>query len=155
MRKPVAYILVGVPASGKSTWIKNQPWASDCVYISTDHHVDNIAATAGKTYNEVFTDAMPDAVRAMAQDVVDSREQSKDIIWDQTSTTVKSRKKKFNMLPDYKMIAIVFRTPEQKEHQRRLNSRPEKSIPDHVVNSMIDGFEMPTVEEGFDEVWFA
>jgi len=155
MRKPVAYILVGVPASGKSTWIKNQPWASDCVYISTDHHVDNAATTAGKTYNEVFKDAMPNAVRAMAQDVVDAREAGKDIIWDQTSTTVNSRKKKFNMLPGYKMIAVVFLTPEQEEHQRRLTSRPGKSIPDHVVKSMIDNFEMPTTTEGFDEVWIA
>lgn len=154
MRNPVAYILVGVPASGKSTWINNQSWAPDCVYISTDTHVENAAASTGKPYNEVFKDVMPDAVREMAQDVVNAREAGKDIIWDQTSTTINSRKKKFNMLPEYKMIAIVFATPEKNEHIRRLASRPDKTIPDHVIKAMIDQFEMPTQEEGFDEVWF-
>jgi len=79
----------------------------------------------------------------------------RDIIWDQTSTTVKSRAKKFAMLPDYEHIAVVFNTPEHKELYRRLLSRPGKDIPDHVIASMIAGFEMPTLEEGFKEVWTA
>ena len=33
------YQLVGVPASGKSTWIKEQDWAPDCVVVSTDDFV--------------------------------------------------------------------------------------------------------------------
>ena len=150
-----AYILVGVPGAGKSTWIKNQPWASDCVYISTDNHVDKHAQEQGKTYNEVFKDYMPQAVNRMTQDVIDARENEQSIIWDQTSTSVKSRKKKFQMLPGYKMIAVVFLTPDKAELAKRLASRPGKSIPQAVVNSMIDNFEMPTKEEGFDEVWIA
>ena len=50
------------------------------------------------------------------------------------------------------MVAVVFRTPEEKELQRRLNSRPGKVIPPDVVKSMIDNFEEPTKEEGFDEI---
>ena len=46
----------------------------------------------------------------------------------------------------------MFRTPEEKELQRRLNSRPGKVIPPDVVKSMIDNFEEPTKEEGFDEI---
>jgi gluconate kinase len=59
------------------------------------------------------------------------------------------------MLPDYEHIAIVFKTPEADELARRLASRPGKSIPDHVVRSMIDNFEMPSLDEGFTQVWFA
>ena len=150
-----AYILVGVPGAGKSTWVKNQFWASDCVYISTDAYVDKHAEEQGKTYNEVFKDYMPTAVSLMAQAVVDARETEQSIIWDQTSTSVKSRKKKFQMLPGYKMIAVVFSTPKKEELAKRLASRPNKSIPQEIVDSMIDNFEMPTREEGFDEVWIA
>jgi gluconate kinase len=78
-----------------------------------------------------------------------------DIIWDQTSTSVKARARKFNMLPDYDHIAVVFKTPESDELAQRLASRPGKNIPDHVIRSMIDNFEMPTEEEGFKEIWFA
>lgn len=148
------YVLVGVPASGKSTWVANQTWAKDCVYVSTDHYVDKFARRLGKTYNEVFDTVMPRAVNLMTRAVIRARAADKDIIWDQTSTSVKSRKNKFRMLPDYYAIAVVFKTPEKEELARRLASRPGKNIPDNVMRSMIDNLTMPTEEEGFKEIWF-
>jgi predicted kinase len=152
---PTCYQLVGVPGSGKSTWVANQDWAKDCAYISTDEFVEAYAKEQGKTYSEVFTDYMSTAVGLMADRVIEARDAGKDIIWDQTSTTVKSRLRKFNMLPNYKHVAVVFKTPEHKELIRRLWSRPGKEIPDHVIASMIAGWEDPTEEEGFKEIWTA
>jgi predicted kinase len=149
------YQLIGVPGSGKSTWVAHQEWADKCAYISTDKWVDDYARDMGKTYNEVFKEYMPEAIDMMINDVVKARAMNKDIIWDQTSTTVKSRKKKFNMLPDHEHIAVVFRTPESEELSKRLASRPGKNIPDYVVRTMIDGFEMPTLAEGFVEIIYA
>lgn len=148
------YQLIGVPGSGKSTWVEAQDWALPCAKVSTDKWVEIYAREVGKTYSEVFTDFMPTAVDLMAKEVVAAREMGRDIIWDQTSTTVKSRKRKFNMLPDYEHIAVVFKTPEHTELMRRLFSRPGKDIPDHVIASMIAGFEMPTEDEGFTEIWY-
>lgn len=150
---PTCYQLVGVSGSGKSTWVKNQIWALGLPIVSTDNFVEAYAAEQGKTYSEVFTDYMPVAVRLMANQVAICQANGNDVIWDQTSTTVASRKKKFVMLPDYEHIAVIFRTPDRDEHVRRLNSRPDKVIPDEVVASMIKNFEMPTLEEGFTEIW--
>ena len=152
---PKCYQLIGVPASGKSTWVNNQDWAKDCVVVSTDEFVEDYAKSVGKTYSEVFSDYMPTAVSLMADKVIEARNAGKDIIWDQTSTTVKSRLRKFNMLPNYEHIAVVFETPEHEELYRRLFSRPGKDIPDHVIASMIAGWEDPTEEEGFKEIWHA
>ena len=149
---PKVYVLVGVPGSGKSTWVGNQDWAKDCVYVSSDKHIDEYAASVGKTYNEVFKEYATTAVSQMLDDVVAAREAGKDIIWDQTSVNVKSRKKKFSMLPNYYHIAVVFPTPGPEEHARRLN-RPGKHIPKDVLESMINTFVMPTEEEGFKEIW--
>ena len=149
------YVLVGVPGSGKSTWIQNQDWARDCVVVSTDAFVEQEAQRQGRTYNEVFDDYMPTAVKLMADQVVEAREAGQDIVWDQTSTTVASRKKKFNMLPNYHAVAVVFPTPEPAELERRLASRPGKSIPWNVMQGMISGFKTPTEQEGFDEIWYA
>ena len=151
--KPKCFQMVGVPGSGKSTWIANQEWAKDCVVVSTDEFVEDYAKEVGSTYSDVFADYMPTAVKLMADKVVRAREAGKDIIWDQTSVNVQSRKRKFNMLPDYEHIAVVFKTPEHKELMRRLFSRPGKDIPEHVIASMIASFEMPTEEEGFKEIW--
>jgi len=149
------YQLVGVPGSGKSTWVTAQDWARDCILVSTDNHVEDYATLVGKTYNEVFKEHMPRAVELMAQDVVVARNAGKDIIWDQTSTTIKSRIRKFNMLPNYEHIAVVFRTPESEELAKRLASRSGKNIPDYVLRSMIDGWEEPTLSEGFSKIIYA
>jgi predicted kinase len=149
------YVLVGVPGSGKSTWIQNQDWARDCVVVSTDAFVEQEAKRQGRTYNEVFDDYMPTAVKLMADQVVAAREAGQDIIWDQTSTTVASRRKKFAMLPNYHAVAVVFPTPEPAELERRLASRPGKSIPWNVMQGMISGLKVPTEDEGFDEIWYA
>ena len=148
------YQLIGVPGSGKSTWIKNQEWAKDIPVVSTDNFVEAYAKEQGKTYNEVFKDYMPIAVKLMANQALICQANGLDVIWDQTSTTVVSRKRKFNTLPGYEHIAVVFKTPEPDELARRLASRPGKNIPDHVMRSMIAGFEMPTEDEGFTEIWY-
>jgi predicted kinase len=146
------YQLIGVPGSGKSTWIDTQDWALSCAKVSTDKWVEIYAKEVGRTYSQVFVDFMPTAVDLMAKEVIAAREMGRDIIWDQTSTTVKSRARKFNMLPDYEHIAVVFRTPEHKELFRRLWSRPGKDIPEHVIASMIASWEEPTLDEGFTEI---
>jgi predicted kinase len=149
------YVMVGVPGSGKSTWIKNQTWASDCVVVSTDQLVEQYAAEQGKTYSEVFEEYMPSATVAMVDLVKEAQQLGRDIIWDQTSTTIATRAKKLRMLPDYKAIAVVMNTPDIEELNGRLNSRLGKVIPQHVMESMISNFEMPTEEEGFSEIWYA
>ena len=152
---PKCYQLVGVPGSGKSTWIKSQDWAKDIPVVSTDNFVEAYAKEQGKTYSEVFDEYMPIAVRLMANQALICQANGLDVIWDQTSTSVNARKRKFNTLPKYEHIAVVFKTPDADELARRLASRPGKNIPDHVMRSMIDGFQMPTEDEGFTEIWHA
>ena len=150
---PKCYQLVGVPGSGKSTWIKNQTWMLGMPVVCTDTFVEDYAKKQGKTYSEVFDEYMPIAVKLMANQAKICEANGLDLIWDQTSTTRASRERKFNTLPRYEHIAVVFTTPEPEELARRLASRPGKVIPDHVMRTMIDGFEMPTEDEGFTEIW--
>jgi predicted kinase len=151
---PKAYILIGVPGSGKSTWIAKAPvdW-NNTVVASTDNYVEQEAKKQGKTYSEVFNDVMPAAVNHMATTVVNAVKNKQNIIWDQTSTTRHTRAKKIRMLPtDYEIIAVVFPTPDQKELSRRLAGRPGKTIPPDVIKSMINRWEEPTEDEGFDKI---
>ena len=152
---PKMYMLIGVPAAGKSTWIANQEWAKDMPVLSTDNFVEAEAKRQGKTYSEVFDAYMPTAVRLMTNQALGCQTNNVDVIWDQTSTTVRSRAKKFKLLPNYEVIAVVFKTPEKEEHDRRLASRPGKNIPAHVMKNMIESYEPPTEDEGFKEIWHA
>jgi predicted kinase len=151
------YVLVGVPASGKSTWIKNQVWAKDIPVVSTDRFVEEYAKEQGKTYSEVFQEYMPIAVKLMANQALICQANKKDIIWDQTSTTIATRAKKIRMLPEYYKIAVVMKTPPTAVLEQRLASRPGKNIPWEVVSNMAQQLEAepPTLEEGFNEIWYA
>ena len=150
---PKCYQLVGVPGAGKSTWIKDQVWALGLSVVSTDPWVEDYARSQGKTYSEVFEEYMPIAVRLMTNHALTAQANHNDIIWDQTSTTRASRAKKFRMLPEYSAIAVVFRTPAPEELARRLATRPGKTIPPEVIARMIEDWEEPTLDEGFDEIW--
>ena len=150
---PTCYQLIGVPGSGKSTWYSNQEWMQNMVYVSTDIYVEKFARRLGKTYREVFDQVMPRAVRLMMRKVVKARENQQDVVWDQTSTTMISRARKFRSLLDYDHVAVIFPVPDLKELERRLNSRADKHIPRDVVWNMIVNFEEPSEEEGFKEIW--
>lgn len=152
---PVLYVLIGVPAAGKSTWVSQQTWADSCAVISTDHYVDRFASRLGQTYNQVFRKVMPRAIRLMMRAVRQAQARGQDIVWDQTNLTRASRTRKFRILPEYRAIAVVFAEPAAEEHARRLTSRPGKRIPPTVLASMIQSYEPPDEAEGFEEIWYA
>ena len=147
------YLLVGIPGSGKSTWVNNHIWTKDCAYISTDYYVEKFAQKLNKTYTEVFDNVIPRAVRLMNRSVHRARAFNRDIVWDQTSVTIKTRSKKLRMLCNYRAIAVVFATPPLEELYNRLNQRDGKHIPQRVIHQMLDHWQEPSLEEGFSEIW--
>lgn len=148
---PTLYMLCGTPASGKSTWLQKQD-TGDAVVLSTDNYVQS-QAVDGKTYNDVFKDTIKSATASMYDDLQFAIDFGKDIYWDQTNLSVKSRSGKLNQLPEqYEKVAVVFPTPDEDTLSKRLKSRPGKTIPGNVMNSMINSFEMPTLAEGFHQI---
>lgn len=150
---PKLYVLVGVPGSGKTTWVGNQSIDWDkTAYISTDKLVERHANFIGLSYQDVFEAYMSEAVQLMAAEARQAFATDLDVIWDQTSTTAASRAKKLRMTPEhYTKIAVVFETPPADVHAKWLD-RPGKEIPTNVIDDMISNFEEPTVEEGFDGI---
>lgn len=154
MSKPVLYMLVGVPGSGKSTWVDRQVQTMDKYYVaSTDRLLEIYASMRGATYNDVFQEHIGYAEKAMLTHIKDAIMYGYDIIWDQTNTSRKSRAKKLALIPDtYEKIAVFFPTPSDVELHRRLVTRKGKTIPPGVMQNMIDCLNQPMLEEGFDEV---
>jgi predicted kinase len=149
----ILYVLVGVPGSGKSTWIGHQPFNWDnTVIVSTDRHVERYARSLGKTYSEVFNSYMPTASNLMVSEAQAAFDDGKIVVWDQTSTSITARAKKLRMTPlHYTKIAVVFETPRPHVHAMMLD-RPGKNIPAEIIQDMINRFEYPTINEGFDKI---
>lgn len=156
-RRPILWMLIGVPGSGKSTWIETHFGnAADHLHVaSTDAYIEEVAWNNQKTYNEVFKDNIKAAEKSMYEYIIETVKNDHDLVWDQTNMSRKSRAKKLVMIPDhYEKIAVVFQTPEEEELKRRLASRPGKTIPWGVMDTMIKCFNYPELDEGFDKVLY-
>jgi predicted kinase len=149
---PKLYMMIGVPGSGKSTWIQQHNHAGTMV-ASSDAYIDRKAEAEGKTYNDVFDKHIKAANQHVQQVAQEAFSLGLDLIWDQTNLNRKSRASKLAMVPDhYEKIAVVFPTPDKDEWKRRLDSRPGKTIPPNVLMGMASTLEQPSSDEGFDRI---
>lgn len=149
---PKYIMLIGVPASGKSTWVRANV-NPNAVIASSDDYLEAMAAKNGKTYNDVFDQYIKAANQHVSTTVKVATSKRLDIVHDQTNLSKKSRAPKLAMIPgEYEKIAVVFPTPADDEWKRRLGSRPGKTIPSNILLGMKSSIQMPTKDEGFDEI---
>jgi predicted kinase len=152
-------MLVGVPASGKSTWHRNKFGEYPMPVASTDKIIEEVASSYGMTYNEGFKGLIQFAEIIMWRQITTCLMRGSNFIIDRTNLSVKSRKKFIDKLKlhHYEIECVVFPLPgteklPSEEWNRRLESRPGKSIPGHVLSSMIEYYEPPTEAEGFSKI---
>lgn len=147
--KPNCVILIGLPGSGKSTWIKdNTELTKGHTVISSDNIIEDIAKSYGMTYDEAFPDVIAFASRVVNKQLIQAVKTGESIIIDRTNLSDNSRKKYLNMFKrTHNMIAVVFEIPDEDEHNRRLNSREGKTIPAHILQNMRDSFQEPLLSD--------
>ena len=146
-------MFVGVPCSGKSTFIRDcmpLPDSEDWVIISTDNIIEERAKAQGKTYSEIFDAEIKSATTEMNLRVQQAVKDNKNIWWDQTNITASSRKKKLSQIPkSYHKIAVLVEEQLNVILERN-NNRPGKVIPEKVIRDMFNNLEVPSLSEGFD-----
>ena len=99
---PVFTMLVGLPGTGKSTWITHEyqevPFV-DYVPLSTDAEIEKLCASQGITYDQGFKLFIDQAQKIMNEKMADAIKNRHDIVLDQTNLTRKSRARKMAQLP--------------------------------------------------------
>ena len=156
---PTCTVFVGLPALGKSTFIKKLKNDKNWIY-STDMYIDAVAEDNGITYSEAFASNIDAATQFNEQKLKTMINLGRDVIWDQTNLGVGKRKKIINRMRNagYAVNCVCLLPPEaghlddQKEWKLRLESRPGKTIPTHVLANMLESFVIPTADEGFDRI---
>lgn len=151
---PFCWILIGLPGSGKSTWVKNNILQNTqkIKVLSTDNIIEILALAQKKTYSEIFPDAINYATEQYFLDMKAYIFDRNNFVVDRTNLTKKSRSKILSQLSkNYYKIAIVF-TCDDEELDRRLQSRPDKIIPKQVISNMKAYYEKPSEDEGFNEI---
>lgn len=148
-------MLCGIPTSGKSTYVeklKKLDYWKDAVVLSTDNYIEKCAKRVGQTYNEVFDDVIPDATRELELELSMAKDKGKNIIWDQTNLSVKTRKKKLLKIPSFYARGVVYFEISLEDALERNKHREGKFIPESILKRMWHQFEIPTRNEDFDYV---
>lgn len=144
-------VLVGPPGVGKSTFIKNN-LGDNFVRISSDHYIEEVAAKKGKTYTEVFKEAIAYASESSKRDFQEALTTKSNIVWDQTNLSAKKRKGLLKQIPvDYEKICVYWVIKDHAKWKRQLD-RPGKDIPKSVLDSMLDNYEYPSYDEGWNQI---
>lgn len=151
---PIMYMLIGLPASGKTTWM-NSNLTTDVVIISSDLYIDQYAESVGKTYSQVYHECINRANSTSIALFFKSLREGKSIVIDRTNLSKKVRQSYLKKIPTgYKKIAVVFEIPEALRESRHINRAKitGKDVPEEVINSMRKAYTFPSVDEGFDDI---
>lgn len=153
------YMLIAVPGSGKSTMVKSlQEDMPELEVASSDEHIVRYAAEKGRTYDEVHREYVEQAQKDMSRQIQAFIRNKKAFIWDQTNVVASARRKKIKMLHSnkYKVSAICIELSDE-ELQKRLIGRqalePGKIMPERIMQMMKSGYERPSYDEGFEEIY--
>ena len=150
LRRPVVYIMCGIPGSGKTYFCKNvlmdHPWRSR-VYISSDDIREEICGDASdQSVNGLVFSIFYQRAR---EAIIDGS----DVILDATHLTKKTRRKCRDQFKDLdcKFIAVQMNTSILDSIYR--NKKRDRVVPEYAMNRMIDAYQPVEDDEGFDCIW--
>ncbi|PSS04752.1 Heterogeneous nuclear ribonucleoprotein U-like protein [Actinidia chinensis var. chinensis] len=161
-------MMVGLPASGKSTWaekwVKEHP-EKRYVLLGTNLALDQMKVPGllrKNNYGERFDRLMDCATGIFNTLLSRAAKTPRNYIIDQTNVYKSARKRKLKPFADYQKIAVVV-FPEPEELKSRADKRFKemgKDVPAEAVNEMLANFvlpmskDMPSADEFFDQVIF-
>ena len=146
---PMLQVLVGFPASGKSTYAKSDNFANGSVVLSSDE------IRAELFGSEEIQGNPAEVLATLKSRLKENLEDGEDVIVDATSINSLERSdyvkiaKECNTIP----VAIVFDTPI--EECKRRNQNRDRKVPDFVYDKMAAKYEEPSTDEGFSDVFHA
>ena len=141
------YVMIGLPGSGKSTWIKNH-CGENSIIISSDDLREKIFKDVNNQENnaKVFT--------TMRELTFEALTNNKSVYYDATNVTRKNRQSILDFIKsnhiECRKVAVIVETPY--EECLRRNSIRNRHVPEHVIKNMMERFELPLINEGFDEI---
>lgn len=149
------YIMIGLPNSGKSTYIRE--YLNDLEILSRDDILMEYGKNKnyGESYSEIWKNLtqedQKEIDKILQRKFNELRKSDKDFVIDMTNVSIKSRKKWLTQLDNHNAIAIVLLESlneifERNEERAEING---KFIPENVLIDFAKRFELPLMTEGF------
>ena len=141
------FLLVGFPASGKSTFSKRLAVSKNAVIISTDSIRKILYKDESKQGN------WKEIERVLHDSIFKSIRKSQSVIIDATHTVKEHRKILINLSNQINWTCYFLKTDKQTCIKRNLER--SRTVPKHVIESMANQLELtpPTRAEGFKKLY--
>lgn len=138
------HLMVGVPGSGKTTYVKNHALKNDIV-VSSD-------SIRFELYGDESIQGNPEDIFAIVRDAVKYGLNNGNNVWvDATNMTRKNRASIISCAPKFaRIVADVVWQPI--ERCIRNDRRRDRSVGESVIRKMLHRFEFPYYDEGIDEI---
>ena len=146
--KKKLFLMVGIPGSGKSTWLQNHKssFAINSKIISRD----KIRFALLKDGEDYFSHEK-EVFRTFVKSIVELIDDGYDVIADATHLNQFSRRKLTQAIDmyttDYKIIYIVFNVSADTCVARNANRTGRANVPENVIRNMCRDFRAPTKDE--------
>lgn len=145
------FVMCGPAGSGKSTWLIKQMKPKTDVCISRDN-IRFMLLQEGEDYfahenevKEIFFDAIADDT---------SSSKWENIYIDATHLNPKARNQTLWNISKYcSVIAVSFEVPAEVAIERNKKRSGLARVPDNVIWNMKSRYKIPSLDEGFDEIW--
>lgn len=152
----LAFMLVGHTGTGKSVVARFLSSVYlNAVVVSTNDHVDAVAAENGDTYTRTFSrEVFVEGQTRMRERIVDAADKGLVIIFDQMNLYERSRAYNLSLLPaSYRVICLHVQMPDEATWRDRLKARaPHKVIPEEKIQKWLEEFKVPEEDEGFHKI---
>lgn len=148
--KPVCFVMVGLPGSGKSTWARR----TKLPMASSDAHIERMCKLESISYSEGFIRFYSDAVKQMNEEVKELISSESPFVWDQTNLTKKKRRKILSALNEkYYAVAVVLDAPvEQCVRRRKEGNFDHKEVAERIIRDMAGDRSEVSLDEGFQSI---
>lgn len=142
-------IMIGMPGSGKTSYVKKHLLTSNSVYLSSDQTRIDMYGFEDQTHNgEVF--------ERMKQETILALQNGFDVIYDATNLIRKRREALIkdikNRVSNIEINAYLCCTPINIVLERNM-TRTERHLPWDKLEQMIKSIEVPMYYENFDNIY--
>ena len=142
------HILIGIPASGKSTFAKN------FVFSHKDYKIVSTDDIRWKLFGNPSIQGNPKMIFAIAyKDIMSYLDKDYNVIFDATNISRKNRANLINFLNESgveNIVADYFPVTIDVALERNLQRK--RHVPEKVIYKMFGKIEEPKYEEGFSEI---